>query len=81
MLNEEEFTLKATLLGSTLSGLWLYMYRARTAGLTDEGYETFKRILSEVNRLHREMFPDFEHDLYSDDLISWLEEERPLWQE
>ena len=73
MLNEKDFQMKALLLGSKLSGLWLFVYQALTLGVTPERMELIERVLSEVNRLHREMFPDFEHALYSDDLFSMID--------
>lgn len=73
MLEEKQFQMKALLLGSKLSGLWLFVYQALTLGVTPERMDLIERVMSEVNRLHREMFPDFEHALYSDDLISMIE--------
>ena len=73
MLNEKEFQMKALLLGSKLSGLWLFVYQALTLGVTPERMELIERVMSEVNRLHGEMFPEFEHALYSDDLLSMVD--------
>jgi hypothetical protein len=75
MLEQDQFQNKALLLGSKLSGLWLFVYQALTLGVTPERMELIERVMSEVNRLHREMFPGFEHALYSDDLLSMIEGE------
>lgn len=75
MLDEKQFQMKALLLGNKLSGLWLFIYQALTLGVTPERLDTIQRVMSEVNRLHREMFPDFEHALYGDDLLSMLEDD------
>jgi len=73
MLDQDKFQMKALLLGSKLSGLWLFMYQALTLGVTAERLAAIERVLSEVNRLHADMFPDLEHSLYSDDFLSMLE--------
>lgn len=75
MLEQKQFQMKALLLGSKLSGLWLFTYQALTLGVTPERMDLIQRVMSEVNRLHREMFPDFEHALYADDLLAMLEDE------
>ena len=67
--------MKALLLGSKLSGLWLFTYLALTMGATPERMEIIQRVMSEVNQLHREMFPEFEHALYADDLLSMIEDD------
>jgi len=66
--------MKALLLGSKLSGLWLFTYQALTLGVTPERMNMIRRVLSEVNQLHREMFPEFEHALYGDDLLGMIED-------
>lgn len=73
MLEQNQFQMKSLLLGSKLAGLWLFVYQAVTLGVTQEWMDAIQRVMSEVNRLHREMFPDFEHALYSDDLLSMIE--------
>lgn len=73
MLSEKEFQMKALLLGSKLSGLWLFMYQAITLGLTPERLELIQRVTHEVNRLHEAMFPEFERSLYGDDWYSLIE--------
>lgn len=73
MLSQEDFTIKATLLGSKLSELWLFTHQALTQGLTPERTGLIIHILREANKLHAEMFPGFEHALYGDDYISMLE--------
>lgn len=73
MLNEKEFQMKALLLGSKLSGLWLFVYQALTLGATQKRMDLIMSAMSEVNRLHAEMFPEFEHSLYGDDLISLID--------
>ena len=75
MLEQNQFQMKALLLGSKLSGLWLFMYQALTLGITPERLDAIRRVMSEANRLHREMFPEFEHALYGDDLLSMVEDE------
>ena len=77
MLEQKQFQLKAQLLGSKLSGLWLFVYEALTLGATPERIERIRRVLSEVNRLHGEMFPELEHGLYSDDFLSMIEDVLP----
>ena len=73
MLEQKEFQLKALLLGSKLQGLWLFTYQALALGMTPERQRLIERVLSEVNRLHAEMFPNFEHSLYGDDLFSMID--------
>ena len=73
MLDRDKFQMKALLLGSKLSGLWLFVCQALTLGVTPERMEIITRVLREVNQLHREMFPDFEHSLYGDDLLSMID--------
>lgn len=73
MLEQNQFQMKALLLGSKLSGLWLFMYQALTLGVTPKRLELIERVMSEVNQLHREMFPEFEHSLYGDDLLSMID--------
>jgi hypothetical protein len=73
MLEEKKFQMKALLLGSKLSGLWLFTYQALTLGVTPERMDAIRRVLSEVNRLHTEMFPALEHSLYGDDFLLMIE--------
>jgi len=60
-------------LTAQLNMLWVLVYRATHGGLDMNEHEMLERVLSEVNRLHREMFPGFEHSLYGDDLRSFVE--------
>jgi hypothetical protein len=75
MSKQTQFQKKALLLGSKLSGLWLFMYQAMTLGVTPERLDTIRHKLHEVNRLHTELFPELEHSLYSDDFLSIIEDE------
>lgn len=69
MMPINEFNAKAAILGSKLSMLWILMRKQQEGTLMDEGVSLFRRTLDEANRLHREMFPELEHDLYSDDIM------------
>lgn len=72
MLDEKEFNLKAAQLVNKLTFLWAFVYQTKTG--KSPLREEFDRVLSEANKLHSEMFPDFEHSLYSDDFISMIED-------
>jgi len=75
MLSQEDFLLKSRTLGIKLQGLWLYTFQALTLGMTPERMAIIQRTMHEANQLHAEMFPDFEHSLYSDDYLSMLEDD------
>jgi hypothetical protein len=74
MLDPKFKQLSVTLTGK-LNMLWVLVYRATNEGLSDQELEMFKRVLHDVNVLHAEMFPGFEHALYGDDLLSLVEGE------
>jgi hypothetical protein len=74
MLDQKQFQMKAVLLGSKLSGLWLFVYQALTLGATPERMELIRRVMNEVNQLHQEMFPELEHSLYSDDFLLMIDD-------
>jgi hypothetical protein len=69
MISVSEFNTKAAILVSKLNMLWVLMRRQQEGTLMDEGVSLFSRTLREANLLHREMFPELEHDLYSDDVM------------
>ena len=70
---DPKFKILIVALTGQLSMLWILVYRATHGGLDMNEHEMLERVLSEVNRLHREMFPGFEHSLYGDDLRLFVE--------
>ncbi len=74
MLDTKQFNTKAAELIQKLTFLWAFAYRT-LKGFDAGSYEEFRRVLSEANRLHDEMFPDFEHSLYGDDFLSMFEDD------
>jgi len=73
MLNQPDFRMKSTILISKLQVLWWSAYQVMTVGPTPERLAGIAAQLHEVDQLHRELFPEFEHSLYSDDFMSMIE--------
>jgi len=74
MIDEKQFNRNAAELLHKLSFIWSYTYRVLN-GLPVGSREEFDRVLHEANRLHDEMFPDFERSLYGDDFLSMLDDD------